>query len=122
MLCATDFYKKEKRYNPETLQQIWCSLIADSHDIHCECDFPFAHLLSSLFPPGHTDRDLTINQILDRDFNEKCLSGGTGDAGHGLADGIKNEDKENTDQRKEDSLEDVDVEELIAAATKEEER
>lgn len=52
------------------------SILADSHDQCCGCNWPFAHLLASIFPPGHTDRDLTINQILNRDYKELCLSGG----------------------------------------------
>lgn len=51
------------------------SMLADSHDIHCDCNSPFSHLLVNLFPPGHKDRDLTINQIIKRDF-QLCLSGG----------------------------------------------
>lgn len=100
----------------DTKNQLWCSIIADSHDSVCGCELPFAHLLSSIFPPGHTDRDKTINQILERDYKQLCHSGGKGDADPGLADGLE-EPKEESSQRNEgDSLEDVNIDALIAAA------
>jgi len=82
MLSAKDFFKKST-YNCDTKNQLWCSIIADAHDSNCGCDYPFAHLLASIFPPGHADRNLTINQILERDYYELCLSGGTEEKGHG---------------------------------------
>ena len=85
-ISAKDFYHPTP-FNQETKNQIWMSQIADSHDNFCNCNFPFAHLLSSIFPPGHTDRDLTINQILLRDYKEKCHSGGRDVTSHGMADG-----------------------------------
>ncbi len=96
------------------------SQIADSHDNICHCFHPFAHLLASIFPPGHKDRDLTINQILLRDFKEACHSGGEGGENPGTAagdapggfKGIK-EDPEEEDLPRDE------VEELIAAAEKE---
>lgn len=120
-LTATDFYKPTK-YNPETLNQIWMSEIADSHDIWCDCSGPFAHLLASIFPPGHQDRNLTIDQILKRDYKQ-CLSGG--DAGEnsgqepglqdaGASTGIK-EEKDTADQNIEDLI-------LAAAAAEHDER
>lgn len=54
---------------------MWMSTLADVHDIHCQCEFPFAHLLDSIFPDGHKDRNLTIHQIIERDLKQ-CLSGG----------------------------------------------
>ncbi len=91
--------------------QLWCSTIADGHDNFCGCDYPFAHLLSSIFPPGHSDRDLTINEILKRDFRERCRSGGKEGESHGLAAG------ENTEKpiKEEDGLED-DADALLMAA------
>ncbi len=74
-LSAKDFYTPTP-YNQDTKNQIWLSQIADSHDNFCNCNHPFAHLLASIFPPGHKDRNFTINQILARDYKEKCLSGG----------------------------------------------
>ncbi len=110
-LSAADFYT-DCKYNGDTKTQLWCSIIADAHDSNCGCDHPFAHLLASIFPPGHTDRDLTINQIITRDYTEKCLSGGGDAEGHGLADG---EGKEQEDIKQEDLLGE-DIEGLLAAA------
>lgn len=61
------------------------SILSDSHELVCNCNFPFGHLLSIIFPLGHSDRDLTINQILLRDYKEKCHSSGAGDASGGGA-------------------------------------
>lgn len=85
MFAAKDFYRKVK-YNCETQNQLWMSQIADSHDNHCSCECPFAHLLASIFPPGHKDRDLTINQILLRDFKQLCRSGGEEEERTGMAE------------------------------------
>lgn len=118
-LTAIDFYKPTK-YNPETLNQIWMSEIADSHDIWCDCNGPFAHLLASIFPPGHQDRDHTINQILKRDFKQ-CLSGGSAAEGPGGADGdIEKEDLQPIKGEKEESP-DAELDALMAAAVEEEE-
>lgn len=118
-LTATDFYKPTK-YNPETLNQIWMSEIADSHDIWCDCTGPFAHLLASIFPPGHQDRNLTINQILKRDYKQ-CLSGGhagenSGTTGDTKGDGLKQEKGE------EIPTEEENIEDLLAAVEDAEKR
>lgn len=84
-LCSTDFYQKTP-FNVETQTQIWMSQIADSHDNFCHCCSPFAHLLASIFPPGHQDRVLTIDQILERDFQQICRGGGTEERSGGEAD------------------------------------
>lgn len=100
---------------------MWMSMIGDSHDIHCNCEMPFAHLLDSIFPEGHKDRNLTIHQIVERDYKQ-CHSGGDADESHGLALGssaanltIEEEEKEPEDTKE-------DIEELLAAATAAEER
>ena len=90
------------------------SELADSHDIFCNCQGPFAHLLASLFPPGHQDRNLTINQILKRDYKE-CLSGGDADERPGgaattNAATLKQEEGDIQEEEKED------IENLLAAA------
>lgn len=113
-LSCKDFFKKTT-YNEETLNQIWMSQIADSHDNICCCTGPFAHLLASIFPPGHQDRNLTINQILQRDYREQCLSGG---AAAGSSGGVKaTEDPPiKEDIKEENYIEDADLTELLAAA------
>lgn len=98
------------------------SEIADGHDHFCDCPTPFGHLLASIFPPGHTDRNLTVNEILLRDFKQKCRSGGREEENHGMepsgADGgahnIKQEDEE------EEDIPTGEIEELLAAVEKEE--
>lgn len=90
-------------YNLDTRNQLWCSVIADSHDNWCGCKTPFAHLLASIFPPGHQDRHKTIEEILERDYKEICLSGGDAETGLGIptttetgegAAGLKEEEEE----------------------------
>lgn len=117
---TSNFYKKCP-YNHETQEQMWCSLIGDSHDSFCGCDKPFCHLLASIFPPGHQDRNLTIQQILIRD--SQCHSGGEEDASPGMAKDLnikdsteRKEDPENI--KEEDTIEDL----LFAAAAAAEER
>lgn len=119
-LCSADFFK-ETTYNSDTKTQIWMSIIADGHDNICNCPCPFAHLLACIFPPGHQDRDLSINQILQRDYTTLCLSGGAeegspGMAGGGTGGGFKPKIEENTE---EDDLPEEEIEGLIAAAEKE---
>jgi hypothetical protein len=82
-ISATDFIKPT-HYNSDTKNQIWMSIITDSHDNFCNCQSAYAHLLASIFPPGHSDRDLTINQILERDYKEQCLSGGAAAESSGM--------------------------------------
>lgn len=110
------FYKK-CTYNAQTKNQLWMSEIADSHDIWCSCDTPFAHLLSSIFPPDHKDRKLTIEQILTRDW-QQCHSGGGEGESHGLpTDGGHTEEEKLLEIKEEDQdiIKDEDLQELIAA-------
>ncbi len=114
-LSAKDFFKKTK-FNLETQNQIWMSQLADSHDNFCHCNCPFAHLLASIFPPGHKDRDLTINQILQRDYIEACHSTGEEERDGGGERG-GTDIKENPDTKEEEDLiKDEELSELIAAA------
>lgn len=114
-LSAKDFEKKCP-YNFETKNQLWCTTISDGHDSFCGCDHPFAHLLSSIFPPGHTDRDLTINQILARDYTELCRSGGKEERNGGGEVAGEDSTKENNGNQEEKDLENIeDIEQLVAA-------
>lgn len=90
------------------------SMIADGHDICCGCTQPFAHLLDSIFPEGHKDRNKTIQFIIQRDF-QQCHSGGEEDKDTGMAlgesaatpHGVKEEGAEDTEKEN--------IEELLAA-------
>jgi len=116
---AKDFYKPTP-FNEETKNQIWMSQIADAHDNICHCCHPFAHLLANIFPVGHKDRDLTINQILLRDFKESCHSGGTEERNTGMADsGTAGGFKGIKEESQEEDLPEEEVEELLAAAAAE---
>lgn len=113
-ISPEDFYIATP-FNQVTKNQIWMSQIADSHDNICYCQHPFAHLLASIFPPGHKDRDLTINQILLRDYKEKCLSGGTEEKGSGDRDIEGATTSENIKQEIEGTTEEENIEDLLAA-------
>lgn len=122
MLNSSDFIKSTS-YNKDTKNQLWCSVIADSHDIWCGCPTPFAHLLSSIFPPGHQDRNKTINEILNRDYKE-WHSGGGADASHGLPDGKEGPsgDAGQEEDAAGDIIKDEELEQLISAAELAEQR
>lgn len=62
---------------------MWMSAIGDMHDCFCGCKTPFAHLLDNIFPIGHTDRNKSINYIVNRDY-QQCLSGGEDEESHGI--------------------------------------
>lgn len=115
MFCSRD-YHRPCTYNQDTKDQLWMSVLSDTHDIHCSCNTPFAHLLSIIFPIGHSDRNLTINQILSRDFKELCRSGGGAGnaAGYPIAStSAPKEEKEHTEENQ-DTTEDL--EKLFAVA------
>nr|UHS18323.1 MAG: hypothetical protein [Gammatorquevirus sp.] len=113
-LSAKDFYKPTP-FNSETKNQIWMSQIADAHDNICNCNHPFAHLLASIFPPGHKDRDLTIQQILQRDYQERCRSGGDADENLGLAVGDAIKEDLQPEREEEDLIKDEELQDIIAA-------
>lgn len=112
------FLFKPTEYNNDTKQQLWMSIFADAHDSICNCPTPFAHALDCMFPEGHRDRKLTVEQIITRD-TALWHSGGTEDKNPGLGGGEEEQQKDTEDQPEEeekDSLEDVEIEQLIAAA------
>ncbi len=120
MLCTKDFYKKSK-YNHETQEQLWASIVGDSHDAFCACERPFAHFLACIFPIGHQDREKSINEILKRDYKELCLSGGAAAAAGGMEETpIKEEPAGPADEEREDIEEKIDA--LLAEAAANAER
>lgn len=118
MICSKDFFNKSD-YNQETKEQLWASIIQDAHDSICRCHQTYAHLLSIIFPLGHQDRNLSINQILLRDYREKCRSGGgAGDATGFLTEKTTIPDAtEEKEQQEEDTKEEIsDLLAAVAAA------
>ena len=115
MLSSKDF-AKPCIYNQDTKNQLWCSIIADSHDATCGCPTPFSHLLATIFPPGHQDREKTINQILARDYREICLSGGEEEKGPGIpTDTGHTEGAAGLKEEEEEYIKDEDLQKLIDA-------
>lgn len=117
-ISAKDFYSTT-HFNQETKNQLWMSIIADSHDSNCNCNYPFAHLLANIFPPGHKDRVLTIDQILARDYTEKCLSGGREGESHGLGDGGTEGEGGTNIKEEGGEYPEEEIEKLLAAAADE---
>lgn len=113
-LSSKDFFEPTT-FNQETKNQLWMSLIADSHDSICKCETPFAHLLANIFPPGHKDRGLTIQEILHRDYIEKCRSGGGGAAAAGYPEDTTRKGKHAIEEKEPGYIPDEDLEDLIAA-------
>lgn len=123
MSTPFQFYRPSE-YNSETKFQLWTTALIDQHDAWCSCCRPMAHLLSGLFPPDHKDYNLTIKQIIEREYNtplchfsgEEERNFGEGATGHGTEEiPTKEEDKE-------EEKEDLDIEGLIAAAEEAEKR
>lgn len=93
-----NYYFKPPAYNALGRQQLWIDGCINSHDTWCGCDKPLAHLLGALLPPGHKDRDLTVQEILLRDLEyPPCPSGGLeGAAGTQAAAATPQDTEENT--------------------------
>lgn len=115
-------YFKQCRYNAETVQNMWMSVVGDFHDSICSCWHPFAHMLDLIFPEGHKDRDKTIREIIERD--SQCHSGGDEekdfggeDPGTSAAVAVAGPPGANEEQ-----TEDLDIEALVAAAEAAEKR
>lgn len=120
-LAANDF-ARPTHFNLDTKNQLWMSVIADHHDCWCNCDTPFAHLLASIFPPGHRDRPLTVEQILSRDYQSICLSGGADAKDSGTVPDTKDGAAANQNIKQEENPEEGDLDELLAAVADAEER
>lgn len=88
-------------------------MISDGHDMFCGCTQPFAHLLDSIFPEGHTDRNKPINYIIKRDL-QLCLSGGPEEKDHGIPLGGSAANAGFLEEEEKPTKEDI--EELLEAA------
>lgn len=118
---STQDFCKPTQYNFETTSQLWGEVIQNSHDQFCGCEKPFAHLLAQIFPPGHRDRLLTIQQIIERDIST-CHSGGEEEENGGEAGGVHTTEDENIQLRLEEDTIEENLEEAIAAAVAAEQR
>lgn len=99
---------------------MWMSMISDGHDMCCGCTRPFAHLLDSIFPEGHKDRNKTVQQIIQRDLT--CLSGGQEEENDGMAAGTSAATLQLVKEEEEDPGTEGDIEDLIAAVEDAEKR
>lgn len=122
MLPYYKFYKKTP-YSSETQQQIWSTIFTDTHDLHCGCTEPVGHFLNEIIPPDHPDRHITVDQLIYKTYKRtKCLSGGTEEKGGGEGVTDPSTKEETSTQKERKDFEDIDAEDLLAAATAAEER
>lgn len=110
------FCYKPSQYNKETKEQLWCSIIQDSHDCFCGCITCYAHLLQIIFPPDHRDYNKTIKEIIERDLQIWSSTGEEGAAGGPPTGNITTEKRDTENDGPEDDLDGGELEELIAAA------
>lgn len=116
----SSFYKPTT-YNGHTKNQMWMSIIADAHDMHCACTEPFCHILESIFPEGHRDRDLTVNQIIQRG-KQRCPFGGEEEESHGILAGESAATPGGPIKEEKEDLDDAQLAELLAAAEEDDTR
>lgn len=117
-----NFYKTTP-YNKETKEQIWGTIFTDSHDEFCGCTEPTAHLLNNLIPPDHPHRHLTIdNYIKSCHKRQLCLFGGKEEKSSGGAAEDPGTAKDIKLTEENEPFEEVNVEDLLAAATAAEKR
>ncbi len=123
MYSHYQFYRKPC-YNKETQEQLWQASFADSHDSFCGCTKPVTHLLQLFFPEGHQYRNLTIEQILQKEGEDStCLFGGKEEKDLcGTEEGHCSKEKEDIGEQKEEDLTEEAIEELIAVADDAEQR
>lgn len=107
------------QYNHLGRQQLWVDSCILSHDAWCGCNCPIAHLIDSILPLGHKDRDLTVQEILSRDYSVRCRSGGEEEVSGGPATALNTEDGP-TEEDLEKIFTDDAIEELLDAAAKDE--
>ncbi len=98
-----------------------CQLLLTTMTVGATAILLFAHLLASIFPPGHRDRLLTIEQILSRDYKSLCLSGGADAKDSGTVPATEDGAAANQGIKQEENQEQGDIEELLAAVAAAEE-
>lgn len=110
----TLFFEPPK-YNLDGRQQLWIDACLLSHDTWCGCDSAAVHLLSALLPVGHKDRGLTVDQLIQKGYQQKCLSGGKGEEDGGTTTDLPTEEERNIESQ-EDGFTDAAIDELLLAA------
>lgn len=102
-------------YNHQGRQQLWLDGCIFTHDSWCGCNYPALHLLATLLPPGHKDRDLTVEEIITRE-TRKCLSGGKDEKDGGQQPATEQTDTGEGLENLEDVFTEDAIDELLAAA------
>lgn len=102
-------------YNHTGRQQLWLDGCIFTHDSWCGCNYPVLHLLSALLPPGHKDRDLTVEELITRE-TKRCLSGGEEGNSGGPTTDFPTEKEETGLENLEDVFTEDAIDELLAAA------
>lgn len=114
---------RQNPYNSETREHLWSSVIVDCHDSFCGCTSPISHWLSIIFPEGHKDRYLTVNEIIHRELhNQQCLFGGEEDKNGGEAGADNGTDQKENIKEEEDLFTEENIEDLLHAAENAERR
>ena len=118
MASPFTFYRPTP-YAPETKQQIWSTILTDSHDLFCGCTEPISHMLHELIPPDSKYRHWTIDQFINNNFKrQQCLFGGVDEKGGGeaAADPTTGENTTPKEEGGEDLFTEENLKELIDAA------
>lgn len=108
-------YFQPPKYNHEGRERLWLDGCLLTHDSWCGCDTPFIHLLNCMVPPGHKDRDFTIEELINREAKQ-CHSGGIAAIAGDPTTDLPTEREENTIENLENVFSDDAIDELLAAA------
>ncbi len=114
-MSSTAFFEPPA-YNLDGRQSLWLDVCCQSHDTWCGCSHPTAHLLSCLLPPGHPDRNLTVQQLIEKAYSTKWPSGGTEEEGTTTHTERHGEEEDTNPEELENVFGDAAIEELLTAA------
>ncbi len=114
-MCDTKFFEPPQ-YNLDGRQSLWVESCIQSHDAWCGCNNPAIHLLNCLLPPGHKDRQTTVEVLIQQAYNTKWPSGGTEDAGTTIQEDNHSKEEENIREDMPEEYTGEEIEELLAAA------
>lgn len=104
-------------YNLDGRQTLWIECCTNSHDTWCGCNYPVAHLLNCLLPPGHKDRKLTVQELIEKAYNKKWPSGGNAEGAGFIENQGDTQEDEPTTEDLQDAFGDAAINELLAAAS-----